>query len=73
MKWDQITGQWHPWVGRAKSAGAKLSDDDLKQVAGKIAQLVGKRQAGHGLLRDKAERQGDAWTAKIRSEPKGKV
>ncbi len=73
MKWDQITGQWHPWVSGATSTWAKLTDDDLKQVAGKKAQLVGKPQAGHGLLRDKAERQVDAWTAQIRSEPQGKV
>jgi uncharacterized protein YjbJ (UPF0337 family) len=65
MNWDQIEGQWHQLKGQAKSEWAKLTDDDLKNVAGKREQLLGKLQTHYGLLKDDAEKQIDAWIAKV--------
>lgn len=65
MNWDQIEGQWHQLKGQAQSEWAKLTDDDLKNVAGKREQLLGKLQTHYGLLKDDAEKQIDAWIAKV--------
>ena len=42
MNWDQVEGQWHQLTGQVRSQWAKLTDDDVKNVAGKREQLVGK-------------------------------
>ena len=44
MNWDQIEGGWDQLAGQVKSQWGKLTDDDLKNIAGKRQQLVGKLQ-----------------------------
>ena len=66
MNWTQIEGQWQRLSGQAKSQWAKLTDDDLKNIAGKKEQLVGKLKQHYGILKDDAERQVDAWIAMIK-------
>ena len=65
MNWNQIEGQWHQLAGQAKSKWAKLTDDDLKNVAGKREALLGRLQEHYGILKDDAEKQIDEWLAKI--------
>jgi uncharacterized protein YjbJ (UPF0337 family) len=65
MNWDQIEGQWHQLAGQAKSQWAKLTDDDVKNVAGKRDQLIGKLQEHYGVLKEEAEQQIEKWIAKI--------
>jgi uncharacterized protein YjbJ (UPF0337 family) len=65
MNWDQIEGQWHQLTGQVKSQWAKLTDDDVKNVAGKRDQLVGKLQEHYGVMKEDAEGQIDKWIAKI--------
>lgn len=65
MNWTQIAGQWHQVTGQVKSTWAKLTDDDLENIAGKKDQLVGKLQERYGVLKEEAERQVDAWIAKL--------
>ena len=57
MNWTQIEGQWHQIAGQVKSKWGKLTDDDLKNVAGKQEQLVGKVQERYGVLKEEAEKQ----------------
>ena len=61
MNWTQVEGQWNQITGHLKSKWAKLTDDDLKNVAGKKEQLVGKLQERYGILKDEAEKQVDEW------------
>lgn len=61
MNWDQIEGRWHQIMGRVKSKWGKLTDDDIKNVAGKKDVLIGKIQERYGVLKDDAEEQVDAW------------
>ncbi len=63
MNWDQIAGQWHQTAGQVKSKWAKLTDDDLMDVAGKKEQLIGKIQERYGVLTEEAEAQVDDWVA----------
>jgi uncharacterized protein YjbJ (UPF0337 family) len=65
MNWNRIEGQWHQLTGQLKSEWAKLTDDDLKHVAGKKDQLVGKLQEHYGILKDDAEKQIDKWIARL--------
>ena len=65
MNWTQIEGRWHVLTGQLKSEWAKLTDDDLANVAGKKDQLVGKLQERYGLLKDDAEKQIDKWLTKL--------
>jgi uncharacterized protein YjbJ (UPF0337 family) len=48
MNWTQIEGRWDQWAGQAKSQWGKLTDDDLKNIAGKRQQLVGQLQERYG-------------------------
>jgi uncharacterized protein YjbJ (UPF0337 family) len=48
-----------------KSQWAKLTDDDVKNVAGKRDQLVGKLQEHYGVLKEDAEGQIEKWIAMI--------
>lgn len=68
MNWDQIEGQWHQVVGSLKSKWGKLTDDDVKNVAGKKDALIGKLQERYGILKDEAEKQADEWLAKVPSK-----
>lgn len=70
MNWTQLAGQWHQVAGQVKSKWAKLTDDDVQNVAGKQEQLVGKIQERYGILKEDAERQVDEWIAKFSSDPK---
>lgn len=73
MNWNQIEGHWHQRAGQVKVHWAKLSDDDLKSVAGKKEQLVGKIQEHYGILRDEAERQIDEWIARFKPNHREKA
>ena len=35
MNWDQISGQWKQYKGKAKEQWGKLTDDEIDVVAGK--------------------------------------
>ena len=65
MNWTQLEGQWQQFTGHVKSTWAKLTDDDLQNVAGKKDQLVGKVQERYGVLKEDAEKQVDEWMAKV--------
>jgi len=65
MNWSQIEGQWSQLKGQLKSQWAKLTDDDLQNVAGKKDQLVGKLQEHYGILKEDAEKQLDEWIGKL--------
>jgi uncharacterized protein YjbJ (UPF0337 family) len=73
MNWDQIEGQWHQLKGHAKSRWAKLTDDDVDNIAGKRTLLLGKLQTRYGVLKDEAEKQVDAWITKFARPPEAEA
>ena len=64
MNWDRIKGNWRQAAGKAKVQWGKLTDNDLKVVAGHRDQLAGKIQERYGVAKDEAEKQLTAWQAK---------
>jgi uncharacterized protein YjbJ (UPF0337 family) len=69
MNWTQIEGRWQTLSGQLKSQWAKLTDDDVANIAGKRDQLLGKLQERYGVLKEDADKQIDKWLAMLKSEP----
>lgn len=65
MNWEQISGKWLQATGQVKSKWGKLSDDDIKNVAGKKDQLIGKVVERYGILKEDAEKQVNDFVAKF--------
>jgi len=68
MNFTQLEAKWDQLKGDAKSKWAKLTDDDLKFVAGKTDMLVGKVVERYGVLREAAQKDVDEWVEKIRTK-----
>jgi uncharacterized protein YjbJ (UPF0337 family) len=68
MNWTQIEGRWDQWAGQVKSQWGKLTDDDLKNIAGKRQQLVGKLQERYGVLKEEIETQVNAWLGGVKPD-----
>jgi uncharacterized protein YjbJ (UPF0337 family) len=65
MNWTQIEGKWEQLKGDVKAEWAKLTDDDLAFVSGQREKLVGKLQERYGIIREKAQKDVDAWFEKV--------
>jgi uncharacterized protein YjbJ (UPF0337 family) len=61
MNHDRIEGNWKQMKGKVKEQWGKLTDDDLDVIAGRRDQLLGRIQERHGVARDEAQRQVDAF------------
>ncbi len=68
MNWDQVEGKWKQLAGSLKEKFGKLTDDDLKVVAGKKEHAIGKLQELYGHSRAEAETHLDAWTSELKDE-----
>jgi uncharacterized protein YjbJ (UPF0337 family) len=66
MNWDQITGNWKQFQGKIKEKWGKLTDDDLKVVAGKRDQLLGLLQQRYGYAKDLAEKELDEFSRSLK-------
>jgi len=65
MNWDKIEVNWQQVKGKMKEKWGKLTDDDLDVVKGHKDQLVGKLQERYGWVREKAEKEADAYARTI--------
>lgn len=65
MNWEQLQGQGKQLGGKLKEKWAKLTDDDLLLLEGKKDVFMGKLQERTGLAKDEAEKQFDAFMAKL--------
>jgi uncharacterized protein YjbJ (UPF0337 family) len=62
MNWDTIKGNWKQITGKVKQKWGKLTDDDLKTVAGKRDELAGILQKKYGYAKDQAEKELDEFS-----------
>ena len=65
MNWDQVSGRWTEFKGKAKEAWGDLTDDDLDRAAGKRDQMVGLMQKKYGDSKEAAEKRLDDWANKL--------
>jgi len=61
MNWDSVQGNWKELKGKVRSKWAKLTDDDLENIAGKKDVLLGRLQQHYGFKKDEAERELDTF------------
>ena len=61
MNWDSVQGNWKELKGKVRSKWAKLTDDDLENIAGKKDVLLGRLQQRYGFKKDEAERELDTF------------
>jgi uncharacterized protein YjbJ (UPF0337 family) len=61
MNWTQIEGKWEQLKGDVQTKWAKLTDDDIKAVAGNFDTLVGKVVERYGLKKEQARHQVTEW------------
>jgi uncharacterized protein YjbJ (UPF0337 family) len=66
MNWDRIEGNWKQFKGNAKEQWGKLTDDQLKVIAGKRDNLAGSIQEAYGISRDEAEKQLADWQQRMK-------
>ena len=57
MNKEQVEGKFEQLKGKVKATWGKLTDDDLKLVAGKRDQLVGKITELHGIAKEQVEKE----------------
>lgn len=57
MNWEQIQGKWQEYRGQVKQRWGKLTDNDLKVIAGKRDVLAGKLLASYGKTKEQVEKE----------------
>jgi uncharacterized protein YjbJ (UPF0337 family) len=65
MNWTRIEGHWEQVKGDVKSAWAKLTDDDIGYVGGKLDKLVGKIVERYGVKKEQALHQVTEWADRL--------
>lgn len=55
MRPDPLNARWHLLRDHARQWWAELTDDDLEEIQGRRAVLVGKLQARYGRTREEVE------------------
>lgn len=55
MNWNDIEANWHQLRGAIRENFAKLTDDDLLEIGGKVEVMVGKLQEKYGLSLEEAK------------------
>ena len=68
MNWTQIEGKWDQLKGDVKSKWAKLTDDDIKFVGGKLDKLVGKVIERYGVKKEQAHHQVNEWADRLEAQ-----
>lgn len=54
---DEVEGKWKQYVGSARVAWGKLTEDELLESEGHIEKLAGLVQERYAITRDEAEKQ----------------
>jgi len=56
-----LLGKWHELKGQVRQKWAKLTDDDLARLSGKIEELAGVLQQRYGYGKAQAEIEINNW------------
>lgn len=69
MNWDQVSGNWKELKGKLRVKWAKLTDDDLDNIAGKKDILLGRLQQRYGYQKDRAQAELDTFLEQMQASP----
>ena len=64
--WDKVGGKWKQVSGEVKKQWGKLTDDEILEANGDREILAGKIQEKYGIAKEHANKQIDAWAAKLK-------
>jgi uncharacterized protein YjbJ (UPF0337 family) len=67
MNWDQIEGKWKQYAGQLIEKWGRLTENDLKEIAGKRDQLIGKIQERYGIAKEEVERQIEEFSRSLKT------
>jgi uncharacterized protein YjbJ (UPF0337 family) len=67
MNWDQIKGDWQQLSAKLKEKWSKLTDDELKAIAGNRERVLSALQQRYGLNKERAEIELDTFTRRLTS------
>ena len=62
MNKDIIEGNWKQLKGKVRENWAKLTDDDLDEIAGRRDHFIGKIQEKYGTTKEDAEKEWEKLT-----------
>ena len=64
MNNDTVSGNWMQIKGKLQEQWGKLTNDDMDVIAGRREQLLGRIQERHGVTREIAHHEVNAWERK---------
>jgi uncharacterized protein YjbJ (UPF0337 family) len=64
--WDQISSRWTRFSRDVKKKWSELTDDEVMEVNGRRDNLAEKIQEKYDVTFEAANKQIDAWAAKLR-------
>ena len=70
---DILQGKWHELKGQARQTFAKLTDDDVERLSGKMEELSGVLQQKYGYNKAQADKAIDDWVKEADKKLHAKV
>jgi uncharacterized protein YjbJ (UPF0337 family) len=70
---DILQGKWHELKGQVRQTFAKLTDDDIERMSGKMEELSGVLQKKYGYDKAKADTEINNWLKEADKKLHGKV
>jgi uncharacterized protein YjbJ (UPF0337 family) len=67
MNWEEVKGKWTELRGHAIKQWGKLTEDDLDQIEGDRAKLVGRLQQAYGYQKEAAEKEAESWAKGLKA------
>jgi uncharacterized protein YjbJ (UPF0337 family) len=64
--WDEIASRWTRFSRDVKKKWGELTDDEVMLVNGRREILAGKIQERYGIAMEEANKQIDAWAARLK-------
>jgi uncharacterized protein YjbJ (UPF0337 family) len=64
--WDEISSRWTRFSRDVKKKWGELTDDEVMLVNGRREILAGKIQEKYGIAMEEANKQIDAWAARLK-------
>lgn len=65
-QWDEIASRWTRFSRDVKKKWGELTDDEVMLVNGRRETLTEKIQEKYGITLEEANKQIDAWAAKLK-------
>ncbi len=63
MEWGEVQSNWDEMKDKIQNRWEKLTDEDLKAIAGRRDQLTDKLAETYGITKGEADRRVDAFCA----------